>query len=666
MSALAARTSELFRVPADQFPPSKVWRILHHLADSRTPAVRDAFIKAVAATQNQRTLSKVAKALDAGKVAQAVDAIGWERVGAAQIEPLLEPQFRFLATAPGRAGASGLPRGVTSALTLTNEEAVLWAKARAAELVREISTATRNTLRELATQGIRDGIAPRTTAIRMRSHIGLTQRMSDALLKRPAAQHAAYRAFLIRWRAETIARTETIRAANMGQQFVWREAARQGLFNPSLSQRVWIVTPDDRLCPFCAPMADQLVGFEDDFRSGEIVTSRGVRSLGSVLTPPLHPRCRCAIALRPVRSSTPIPPPPKRKKKPVAIPKTPVPTVPRVPAGSTVFKEAARRAIGTGLRDDTQTIAVGGLVRAEWRSRVPDRIKAAVKKRGRVEKRLTALIDERRKMELDLAILARRFVQRSPGAPVEQVREARRLVGLQVAALRKKVSANSRKLKKEAEAFARLSDAGIERETLREVLAELREFGGAEIAWARGSTGKKFVNDNVTPFFPKEWLEASNRKGEIKLRQFSSRAFYSPGGAFGFPTAEIRFSDHGRADVVQAVADLRASAAHELTHRFEDATADVFRLEEMFFNRRTVGEERVWIGTGSRNEKGFKDEWAHRYMGRTYEVGADQRKSQAYEIMSMTYEELLGLGDYGIRGDDEVIDFALGLLAGAK
>jgi len=92
-------------------------------------------------------------------------------------------------------------------------------------------------------------------------------------------------------RAESIARTETIRAANMGQQLLWRQAAGQGLLDQATTARKWIVTRDDRLCPSCQSLQGKIVGFEEQW------ATRVGRTLTAVLTPPLHPMCRCAISL---------------------------------------------------------------------------------------------------------------------------------------------------------------------------------------------------------------------------------------------------------------------------------------------------------------------------------------------------------------------------------
>jgi len=81
------------------------------------------------------------------------------------------------------------------------------------------------------------------------------------------------------WEAERIARTEVIRATNMGREIGYIQS---GL----VKGKQWVVTWDDRLCEYCRPMANQIVGLKQKFKSADF---------GYVDTPPLHPNCRCTI-----------------------------------------------------------------------------------------------------------------------------------------------------------------------------------------------------------------------------------------------------------------------------------------------------------------------------------------------------------------------------------
>ena len=93
-------------------------------------------------------------------------------------------------------------------------------------------------------------------------------------------------------RAKLIAQTETMSAANGGARLAMQTAQTDGLLPPN-ARIEWIVTPDDRLCDRCRAMDRQTVplingAFTEPGKVG-----------GGVMYPPLHPRCRCTIAIAP-------------------------------------------------------------------------------------------------------------------------------------------------------------------------------------------------------------------------------------------------------------------------------------------------------------------------------------------------------------------------------
>lgn len=98
------------------------------------------------------------------------------------------------------------------------------------------------------------------------------------------------------YQAETIARTEVSRATN----FATIDAFKQ---SGVVEGKEWIVTPDDRLCEFCAAMEEtynaQAKLDEDYFKKGDEVVgiNGGVLSIGydDIEGPPLHPNCRCVL-----------------------------------------------------------------------------------------------------------------------------------------------------------------------------------------------------------------------------------------------------------------------------------------------------------------------------------------------------------------------------------
>ena len=88
-------------------------------------------------------------------------------------------------------------------------------------------------------------------------------------------------------RIADIGKTETIDGAVFGQQEAWVQAKAVGFFTEAWFEE-WVVTPDDRLCPFCAAMEGQTADI-----GGKFTTPDGKKISG----PGLHPRCRCSVRL---------------------------------------------------------------------------------------------------------------------------------------------------------------------------------------------------------------------------------------------------------------------------------------------------------------------------------------------------------------------------------
>lgn len=139
------------------------------------------------------------------------------------------------------------------------------------------------TMRETLTRALRDRRFDRTVLRTIRTQASLPAWRVDDMVQR-------YYERALRHRAKNIARTETLRASNAGQQELWRQAAEQGYLKPERTRRKWIVTPDDRLCEYCK---DIRVRNEDGVPLDEPFEAED----GPVDYPPAHPSCRCATGL---------------------------------------------------------------------------------------------------------------------------------------------------------------------------------------------------------------------------------------------------------------------------------------------------------------------------------------------------------------------------------
>lgn len=228
-----------------------------------------------------------------------------------------------------------VPKSVATAMsfTLLNPSAVSFLQGYTFSLITALTQQARETIQEIITVGYRDGITPQQQARQIRQFIGLTaaqyravQRYRqllesgdpgdlrdtltralrdaryDASVQRAAAQNARltrqqidrlvtrYAERQLKYRAEVIARTETIRAANAGQIEAWRQAQQQGLLS-STARMKWIYTKDERTCTICPQIAEMNPG-------GVPIGGAFQSPVGLVRLPPdPHPSCRCSLGL---------------------------------------------------------------------------------------------------------------------------------------------------------------------------------------------------------------------------------------------------------------------------------------------------------------------------------------------------------------------------------
>ncbi len=89
----------------------------------------------------------------------------------------------------------------------------------------------------------------------------------DAMVER-------YRDRFLAYRAQTIARTEAMRAVNTGSRAAMQQAIDDGTLDPGQIRRTWIATEDDRTRPDHRDLDGQTVGWDEPYRLSNGVTIR--------------------------------------------------------------------------------------------------------------------------------------------------------------------------------------------------------------------------------------------------------------------------------------------------------------------------------------------------------------------------------------------------------
>ena len=321
----------------DRSNPTPPWKDVHVVADAHVDSIRAVVASCLSSGRKALDVAGIVRAVEHNDrehgdwvLMQALDVVE-ENLTTRVIDPLVACLVAAADAANKRASLSGgfllrsaakkkkkAPADVGVQFDASHAAARSWAEQHAATMVVEVTEAAREAVRNIITAAYTNGVEPRTAARQIMDVIGLTARDADAVMNLRAALESAgpgtvvkagkvriripadgidaelidlrvsqYGARLLRARATNIARTETLAAANAGQTELWRASETAGYLKPGAT-RVWLTTPDDRICPDCVGMDGQIRGLNEPFHTpgGQEVDS-----------PPLHPSCRCATGL---------------------------------------------------------------------------------------------------------------------------------------------------------------------------------------------------------------------------------------------------------------------------------------------------------------------------------------------------------------------------------
>jgi hypothetical protein len=291
--------------------PEPAYAALHRVADRKVASMARAIVDAMHGLRDKFSEDEWVYALGHGtwgELLARMDQVSFRKaIDPSELEPLTGT---ILDIATGAAKASVTWQSLTgpqqsvllTSMSVVNPQAVAWASQYAGSLVSGIIDQNVLAIRQIISNAMRNGGAPVDTAKLIQHTIGLNARQVtavgnyraglveagvkpdriEALVRRKAEQS-------LKSRALTISRTETMSAANMGQQRLWGEMMRAGYLEPG-SRKVFIVTHDDRLCEECASYDGQTVEVFGGRFSSEL-------SEATVEQPPVHPRCRCTTGL---------------------------------------------------------------------------------------------------------------------------------------------------------------------------------------------------------------------------------------------------------------------------------------------------------------------------------------------------------------------------------
>lgn len=313
--------------------PEAQYKWLHDIADGAAADVREAFMRAIERIKNTVKQADLEAAIASKSVERVLQVLGVDADIAAAIRQEMMPPLEDAMIEAGRATPEqALPKGgrLNIKFDLASPHTTRYLRNYEMNLIRQISNDTRAGIKQVVTSAFQFGAHPREQAREIRQMIGLTDiqaqwvqnyrdqleggdraamdrglrdRRSDRRLNRALGAEGEgldddeidrlvnfYQNKMLNARAETIARTETINAAQAGQQIAWEQASENGLLSRTHVRQGWLVTPDDRLCIVCALIPEMNP-------AGVPLGGYFQTPAGPVLRPTVHPNCRCSLYL---------------------------------------------------------------------------------------------------------------------------------------------------------------------------------------------------------------------------------------------------------------------------------------------------------------------------------------------------------------------------------
>lgn len=305
-----------------------------------TARVRKAFLESVDRLAAQIDIGKLRDLLQQGRVSEALGVVDAQLVSAG-MQPIGAASTAATVWAGQQAAlaltASFAPGQAAFHFGITNPETVRYLRDYEMSLVRGLTQDALGSVRTVISAGVTEGRGPIDIARDVRQFIGLTPSQTQAVMNyrralenldrnaldralrdqrfdptvRTAIGNGAslspdyidklverYQQRMLKFRSETIARTEAIRAVNAGNVQLWKQAAADGKVDAAGVTKKWLATHDGRTrhahltIPYLNPDG---VGLDEPFKS-ELGPIRFPGDPNATAANTI--RCRCALFIR--------------------------------------------------------------------------------------------------------------------------------------------------------------------------------------------------------------------------------------------------------------------------------------------------------------------------------------------------------------------------------
>lgn len=326
-------------------------QILDALIDQFAPEIRAAFEAAIADIVDNVTLNDVIKAIEDGDIERAFQTLGYSPAAMRPISAAIESAFERGGVATGDTFPKRLntPNGkAVFRFDVRNSRAEAWLRDKSSTLISRIGDETRANVRTIVTRGMQAGTNPRNVALdiigridratgkRVGGIVGLTPNQEFWVASaRNKLEHldagyfklslrdkrfdstvqaaindgkplpsdtidkliTRYKDNALKYRGETIARTEAMQSLNASEYEAIRQAIDMGAINQSNVQRIWDSAGDKRVRDTHRHLDGQSVGFDEPFvsESGARLLYPGDTSLGADAAEIINCRCRARL-----------------------------------------------------------------------------------------------------------------------------------------------------------------------------------------------------------------------------------------------------------------------------------------------------------------------------------------------------------------------------------
>lgn len=317
------------------------------------PEVRDLFIEAIKDISDDANIEEMIKAIEANDIDRLVQASGYNVVALNKIIDKIEDIYDRTGNMmvdgwPKLRNAFGL---VTPVFNIRNPSVERELSEFSSRFVKEISDEMRKSIQETLTDGAMRGVNPRETAINIvgrydpSTHkriggtiglasnqvkwvnsarrylqnlderyfsLGLRDKRFDSIVRKAIAEGkklnkekisqliTAYESKALKYRADAIARTETIQAINRAERAALAQNIEEGLISADMITKYWSNSADERVRLSHVDLGhrynkENQISFNEPFETedGSKLLYPGDTSLGADASEIIHCRCKC-------------------------------------------------------------------------------------------------------------------------------------------------------------------------------------------------------------------------------------------------------------------------------------------------------------------------------------------------------------------------------------